>query len=224
MLGTPEWRGFDQFEVRSQGHEFIVRGYASLFDVDYPVMGGPAAGGWTERVDRSAFDRTLAQKPDVNFLINHQGVSLARTKSGTLRLGTDAKGLETEARIDRRDPEGAALEVRMDRGDLDEMSIGFRTIRHEWPGDVRTLLEIDLQKGDVSVVNYGANDHTRIQIVPALEALSAMTVGEFRSMDNPLEKLREARAHLDRLIAEATPKASNVLSIDDALAILEGRA
>jgi HK97 family phage prohead protease len=235
MLGTPEWRGFDQFEVRSQGHEFIVRGYASLFDVVYPVMGGPEVGGWNEQVARSAFDRTLSLKPDVNFLINHSGVSLARTKSGTLRLATDTKGLETEARIDRRDPEGAALEVRMNRGDLDEMSIGFRTVRHDWPDSVRTLLEIDLQKGDVSVVNYGANDHTRIQIVPALEALANMSEAEFRSIDNPLEKLKEARAHLDKLITQVTYQSGSLsveeiramegrLTLAQAEAMIEGRA
>jgi hypothetical protein len=85
------------------------------------------------------------------------------------------------------------------------------------------LLEIDLQKGDVSVVNYGANDHTRIQIVPALEALANMSEAEFRSVDNPLEKLKEARAHLDSMITAMSPPTGQ-MSLAEALAIVEGRA
>ena len=106
LLGAPEWRGIDDYEVRKQGDEFVVRGYASLFDSIYPVAGGPDLGGFNERVDRGAFDKTLAGKPDVHFLINHEGRSLARTKSGTLKLATDATGLLSEARIDRRTRDG----------------------------------------------------------------------------------------------------------------------
>ncbi len=129
LVGVPEWRGINDFEMRAIGDEFLVRGYASLFDSPYPVAGGPDAGGWNETVDRRAFDVTLGANPDVHFLINHEGVTLARTKSGTLSLATDRKGLLAEARIDRRDPMGASLEVKMQRGDLDEMSFAFRTVR-----------------------------------------------------------------------------------------------
>jgi len=192
------------------------------------VAGGPDAGGWIETVDRRAFDVTLGANPDVHFLINHEGVTLARTKSGTLNLSTDRKGLLAEARIDRRDPMGQSLEVKMERGDLDEMSFAFRTVRQEWDADYteRSLLEVNIDKGDVSVVNNGANDKTRIRIADARDALSVLSSAdlvECRGLDNPLEALREARAHIDRLIAEVTPKDSRRLSIADALRVVEGR-
>jgi HK97 family phage prohead protease len=227
LLGTPEWRGITDYEVRksADGHEFTVRGYAALFDVTYPVNGGPENGGFNERSDRAAFDRTLNAKPDVHFLINHEGRSLARTKSGTLTLSTDKTGLLSEARIDRRTRDGQDLEISMERGDLDEMSYAFRTIRHDWSedGTLRTLLEVTLDKGDVSVVNNGANPNTRIAIAPALRALSGLQLAEARGLDDPLPALREARAHLNDLIAELVPPTTRELTFAEALRIVEGR-
>jgi len=222
LLGAPEWRGIDDYEVRksSDGHEFFVRGYASLFASEYPVGGGPELGGWNERVDRGAFDKTLASSPDVHFLINHAGKSLARTKSGTLQLSTDKTGLLSEARIDRRTQDGRDLEISLERGDLDEMSFAFRTIRHDWPSDgERVLLEVNIDKGDVSVVNNGANDATRIRIAKdALEAIRSYEVAEVRSaLENPVAALEEARSHINRLLAELVPSGTRPLSIAEAL-------
>ena len=228
LFGNPEWRGINDYEVRksADGHEFVVRGYASLFDSVYSVGGGPASGGFDEQVDRGAFDRTLNAKPDVHFLINHEGRSLARTKSGTLKLATDKTGLISEARIDRRTRDGQDLEISMERGDLDEMSFAFRTVRHDWSedGGLRTLLEVNIDKGDVSVVNNGANPNTRIRIeaASAIRALSQMDLAEARSMDDPAAALREARGHIDALLAGLRPQRST-LSLAEAMSILEGR-
>jgi HK97 family phage prohead protease len=228
LLGVPEWRGIDDYEVRKAGDEFVVRGYASLFDSPYPVAGGPERGGFTETVDKAAFDVTLRSKPDVHFLINHEGVTLARTKSGTLTLSTDNKGLLSEARIDRRDPMGQALEIKMERGDLDEMSFAFRTMRDEWDDDYteRRLLEVNIDKGDVSVVNNGANDKTRIRIADARDAISVLSSAELvevRGIDNALEALTEARDNLDRLITAVSPKQQHhTLSVEAALRLIDG--
>jgi hypothetical protein len=50
-----------------------------------------------------------------------------------------------------------------------------------------------------------------------------MSEAEFRSIDNPLEKLKEARSHIDALITEMSPP-SGQMSLAEALAIVEGRA
>lgn len=229
LLGTPEWRGISDYEVRksADGHEFLVRGYAAVFDVVYPVGGGPDDGGFNERSHRAAFDKTLAANPDVHFLINHEGRSLARTKSGTLTLRTDKTGLMVEARIDRRTRDGQDLEISMERRDLDEMSYAFRTIRHDWSedGTLRTLLEVNLDKGDVSVVNNGANPNTRIRIATkdALRSLSHLDLAEVRSLDDPMVLLREARSRIDSLLVELTPKESRRMTLADAERILAGR-
>lgn len=148
-------------------------GYASVTDAPYEMYGGPANGGWMETIVRGAFAKTLADRADVAFLINHTGMTLARTKSGTLTLAEDGHGLAVEASLDGRQGPVSDLRIAMDRRDIDEMSFAFRIIRQQWltadgeevpwwdiSGIDRRILEVSLQKGDVSVVNYGANPAT----------------------------------------------------------------
>lgn len=206
LLGAPERRAFkcEQFELRATSDTSVtLAGYASVFDRGYEMYGGPDKGGWTEIVDRSAFDETLKRKPDLHLLINHEGMPLARTKSGTLRLSTDSTGLKVEADLDRSDPDVQRLEVKMGRGDMDEMSFAFRTVRHEWANDEteRRLLELNLDKGDVSVVNFGASPHTSAGIRSMQDAIAAITAGdlsEMRSLDT--EEVRSALEILGQLI------------------------
>ena len=121
-----EHRATARFEVRSEtADELILTGYASTFE-SYEMYGGPAAGGWFEQLAATAFDETLSEKPDLHLLINHEGMPLARTKSGTLQLSVDKRGLKVTARLDRSDPDVQRLEAKMRRGDMDEMSFAFR--------------------------------------------------------------------------------------------------
>lgn len=216
LLGCPERRAaLKEFEIRAgDGNTFVVRGYASVCDMPYDVYGGPEKGGWTETVRKGAFDTTLAAKPDVSFLINHEGMPLARTRSGTLTLRADSTGLESEATVDRRDPFGQALEVKMERGDLDQMSFGFRVTRQAWDEDYdeREIQEVNLDHGDVSVVNVPANPATSINIVSARSAvalLREMETAELRAelRDLDPDELRAAQARLGELI-DASTKAS----------------
>lgn len=212
-------------EIRSDGpHEVVVTGYASLFEDPYDVFGGPSrSGGWTEIVDRRAFKRTLGNNPDVVFVLNHDqsGIPLARTTAGTLRLSTDSKGLIPEARIDRRDPLVHSVEIALEKGHMNEMSFSFRTMDQKWNSDYteRRLLEVNLDKGDVSLVTHGANPNTRMGLVPTLEALSAMDLLEVRSLDNPVGLLTEARSQIDWLLSELTPvrPSRRTLTLSEAL-------
>jgi HK97 family phage prohead protease len=206
LLGAPERRAFkcEQFELRAINDQTVtLTGYASVFEKGYEMYGGPDKGGWIEVVDRRAFDETLKRKPDLHLLINHEGMPLARTKSGTLRLSTDKVGLLVDADLDRSDPDVQRLEVKMGRGDMDEMSFAFRTIRHEWNEDEseRRMLELNLDKGDVSVVNFGASPHTSAGIRSMEDAIAAITAGdlaEMRSLDP--NDIRSAHEILGQLI------------------------
>jgi HK97 family phage prohead protease len=171
-------------------------------------MGG-APRGWTEIVDRRAFDVTLANKPDVHLLINHEGMPLARTKSGTLRLGTDSRGLLVTADLDRRDPDVQRLETKMARGDMDEMSFAFRVKADQWSDDdsQRRLTEVSLHKGDVSVVNFGANPATSAE-------LNMRSVMDFLATVSP----DEAAAELRSLGAEGFAGASRAARAAERLA------
>ena len=193
---APERRSVpvSEFEFRTLPNNTLrFEGYASVFDKGYDVHGGANAGGWTEYVTRSAFDATLKAKPDVHLLINHGGLPLARTKSGTLRLGVDSTGLLTDADLDLRDGTVRDLAVKMERGDVDEMSFAFRVKGQKWSSDdtERSLTEVSLHKGDVSIVSFGANPHTSAAIRSAVERLTNLSAGdlaELRSMSDEVDQ------------------------------------
>ena len=160
---TRQW-SLDGVELREDkaAGTVTLAGYASVVESPYDVWGGPADGGWSETIATGAFDKTLRERPDVQLLVNHAGLPLARTKSGTLSLSADNKGLRVAADLDATDPDVMSLRPKVARGDLDEMSFAFRVLRQEWNEDYtqRRILEVNLHRGDVSVVNYGANPAT----------------------------------------------------------------
>lgn len=188
-----ERSGATPFEFREDADTgyVILRGYAATYE-PYDCYGGPDAGGWVEQLRANSFDRTLEAKPDVMLLLNHTGAPLARTKSGTMNLSVDRRGLLVEARLDPSDPDVQALLPKMRRGDLDEMSFAFRVKDQEWNSDYthRTITEVSLQKGDVSVVNYGMNPNTQVALVEgtvgALASLSGRQLAELRRLDSTL--------------------------------------
>lgn len=235
LVDVRETRSVDatEFEIRAEGDNLTLTGYASVFDKGYDIYGGPDKGGWTEFVAVGAFDKTLRAKPDLHLLINHEGMPLARTKSGTLRLSTDSKGLHTEADLDRADPDVQRLETKMKRGDMDEMSFAFRVLGQNWEDDdtKRTLTEVSLHKGDVSVVNFGANPATSASIRSIQEVFDALkdiepdvALAELRSVGGS-DLLADVTAALDTLTdlrRKLTPKAKQPLStVADLRKILE---
>lgn len=162
-VATLEYR-----EATNGAVEFV--GYASITETPYTIAGGPPYG-WNETIARGAFAKTLSESPDVVFLVNHEGLPLARTVSGTLTLSEDQQGLLSTASFDAGDPTVAEIIPKMRRGDLTEMSFAFRVVRQDWTdpagntadswsGTERRINEVALTRGDVSVVTYGANPHT----------------------------------------------------------------
>lgn len=153
------------FELREQpdgsgGSRLTFTGYACVTESPYPVR--DALGEYQETVSRTAFDKTLADGADVSFLVNHEGVSMARTRSGSLRLASDSRGLHVEARLNPARPDVQIARAAIDDGELNEMSFAFKAIRQKWDDDYtdRRLDEVSLHRGDVSIVNYGMNPAT----------------------------------------------------------------
>lgn len=153
-----------QFETRDEADGPVIEGYAATFGQPYDM------GPFWEQIDRRAFNRTLGASPDVRLLVDHEGQPLARTKSGTLELSADSQGLHMRAALEASDPDVQRLLPKMRRGDLDEMSFAFRVAPggDEWDysGDrtMRTLNELSLAGGDVSVVTYPANPNTSVSV------------------------------------------------------------
>lgn len=172
----------DGFELRDNGNTLTFTGYASTFGQAYDM------GWFNETVQRGAFTKTLSENPDVRLLINHDGLPLARTKSGTLKLSQDTTGLHAEASLDASDPDVARVRPKLERGDLGEMSFAFRVVKDEWSSDLtdRSLTEISLKDGDVSIVTYPANPNTSA----ALRSLRSISVEDPQKIRDLYQEIR----------------------------------
>jgi HK97 family phage prohead protease len=145
---------YSDLEIRASEDGTKIVGYAAIFDSPSEPM------PFTEYVRSGAFSKTLNDGADVRLLIDHEGIPLARTKSGTLRLEEDDIGLRIETDLDPMNPDAARLISAMKRGDMSQMSFAFRTVKDSWNNDrsIRELKEVQLY--DVSVVTFPAYEET----------------------------------------------------------------
>lgn len=147
-------------EIRAASDGVRVEGHAAVYN-EWADIGGM----FMERFAPGAFTNAITRN-DVVFLINHEGLPLARTRSGTLSLSEDDRGLVMASNLDPSDPDVAQIVPKMKRGDLDKMSIAFFATRQEWDesGDIprRTVQEAELF--DVSVVTEPAFSGTDIAL------------------------------------------------------------
>jgi len=171
-----ERRTFTVRDVEARQAEdgtMTLRGYAAVFnEASVPLP-------FIETIAPGAFRKTLSETPDVRLLINHEGLPLARTKNGTLTLTEDDRGLYMDAVIADTN-EGRDLYKLVERGDVDQMSFAFRVIRQKYNEDrsQRTLTEVSLADGDVSVVTYPAYPTTSVEAREALrKAIDAVKEG-----------------------------------------------
>ena len=164
-------------EIRSDGDAIKVAGYAAVFNQEADI-----GGMFREKIAPGAFTSAVG-RDDVVFLVNHEGLPLARTRSGTLKLSEDDRGLYMETELDGSDPDVAQIIPKMKRGDMDKMSFTFIATRQEWDetGDmpVRTVQEAELF--DVSIVNTPAYDGTEIGL---------RSLEQYRSKSNAAIKTR----------------------------------
>lgn len=163
-----EVRHWTAAEIRADSDGIRVAGYAAVFNQEVDI-----GGYFREVIAPGAFTDAVG-RDDVVFLINHEGLPLARTRSGTLTLTQDATGLRMESLLDGEDPDVKSIIGKMKRGDLDKMSFAFIPEVQEWDetGDtpLRTIRKASLF--DVSIVTTPAYDGTSIGL-RSLEAFRA---------------------------------------------------
>jgi len=158
-----ERRFFPVTELRAVTDDKGLRkiiGYAAVFNALSEDL-----GGFREKIDPGAFAKTIVAD-DIRALKNHNSdYVLGRNTKKTLILAEDQRGLKIE--IIPPDAQWARdLMVSIDRGDIDQMSFGFRTIAHRWEGEgadeIRTLMEVKLF--DVSPVTFPAYPDTEVSL------------------------------------------------------------
>lgn len=193
---TIEHRTVELAELRldGEGDQKAIRGYAAVFDsMSQPLM------GFREVIRKGAFRKTI-KDGDIRALWNHDpNYVLGRKSARTLTLGEDEKGLLT--RIIPPDTQWARdLMQSIQRGDVSQMSFGFRVVKDNWlPAGqdglpVRELLSVQLF--DVSPVTFPAYPQTEVHVRALMDAVrwkmqqGAVTPEERAALAEALEHVR----------------------------------
>ena len=150
-------------QTRSQGDSEtnVIEGYAAVFNSPTDIW-----GMFTEIIAPGAFEDAIASNNDIRALFNHDWNNvLGRTKSGTLRLSEDARGLKFEVDLPNttlaRD-----LSESLKRGDISQCSFGFVPTSETWDYEpevpVRTINSVELH--EISVVSIPAYEDTEVSL------------------------------------------------------------
>ena len=148
-----------EFKTREDGEELRIEGYFAVFNSNYEI-----AQGMSESIAPGAFSSSISG--DIRALINHDTtLVLGRTKANTLQLKEDSHGLYGSVLINPNDQDAMNLYGRVQRGDVDQCSIGFN-IRSE-DTDIRedgsvhwTITDVELF--EVSCCTFPAYEETNI--------------------------------------------------------------
>ena len=182
----------ENLELRQEGEDNIVVGYGSVFNTLSNEL-----GGFREIIAEGAFDGRL--NDDVRFLINHDGLPLARTTNGTLKLTTDERGLKYEAQVANTSIGRDLIEL-MRNGTINQSSFAFVVEDDSWEVrdgvNVRTINKVS-RLYDVSAVTYPAYESASASV--ALRSMEAwQKAEEEKKMKENLEKEMEERVKEDK--------------------------
>lgn len=146
--------------ANNEAAEKIISGYFIVFNSETELY-----EGCFEEIAPESFDNV--DLSDVRALIDHETSKvLGRTKSGTLTLSVDAKGVYGEIKVNENDTEAMNLYSRVQRGDVDQCSFGFNILDEAMEarddGSYKfTIKAIELF--EVSVVTFPAYADTAVE-------------------------------------------------------------
>lgn len=172
-------------EARADGDKRTLVGYAAVFNSPADIY-----GIWVETIEPGAFSSQLSA--DVRALIDHDsGRVIGRTKSGTLRLSEDSKGLKVEIDVPNTS-DGNDLWVLVERGDISGMSFGFRVTKETWDETV--------------------NPNRRVIQAVELHEVSAVAFPAYIDTSIGTRSLEAVRTETDKVKAEAEKRAADAAS------------
>lgn len=163
-----EIRNIDiRFENNTEDEPLKLRGYAIVYD----ALSEPLYGDlFRERIKSGAFTKSLAQDDQVCLWGHDTRYVLGRKSAGTLILREDEKGLYFEAELPNttwaRD-----LKESVKRGDIKQMSFGFKVIRENWIDNKETIKEYgmpireveEITLHEISLVTFPAYPQTNVR-------------------------------------------------------------
>lgn len=159
-------------EIRAAGRR--LEGYAATFGTEARI------GAITETIAAGAFAASLKSGRDTLALVDHDTTRLlARTRSGTLKLSEDSRGLAFALDLPETQAARDVLAL-AERGDLGGMSFAFTVDKagERWEGKRRELRSVTLH--EISVVSaWPAYDGTTVaaRAMPPNRAMLAAFLG-----------------------------------------------
>ncbi len=117
-------------------------------------------------LEPGAFDDD--ENPSVEFLANHEGLPMAATDSNNmdtrLVISRHDKGVGYEANLSDRMADAVMVWEKVDAGLMRQASVGFIVLDADWVmvdgEEVLSVSRATLDRGDISVVRWGANSET----------------------------------------------------------------
>ena len=170
-----QYRSFDVQSAQEEGGN--IEGYAAVFEQP-TVLFEKDGVQYKEVIERGAFDR--AEMVDVVLNVNHEGKPAARTKNGSLELGTDNYGLKFRADLTRTSY-GRSVKEDVDAGLLDKASFAFTISDEEYDRPTRTRRIKSIKRVyDCALVNFPAYDGTTVTARSFFEAEAERELVEAR--------------------------------------------
>jgi HK97 family phage prohead protease len=191
----PEVRYFDprRIEVRAaegdgpDARHVQLEGDPMMWGTEYRVI--DRWGEFDERCHAGCVTALLDRGVDCRLLLNHDGLPMARTASGTMELWDTPKSLRFKATLDRQQQLANDFFIAVSRRDLNQMSVGMVVGDDVWgeeggreTRDIYVLADLL----DVSGVTYPASPTTSLEVAQRM------------AMQRPVE----SRARLRRLIRD----------------------
>jgi Escherichia/Staphylococcus phage prohead protease len=186
---------FDDLDLKELNGTANFVGHAAVYDEE-TQFDIPGIGTLSEVIDRGAFRKTIALKPQVPMLYNHDpNAILADTGNGTLTLKEDARGLLTTAAMDLADPDVQRVVAKIKSGLVRGMSFGFvagkenQTIEHRQGGVLRRLSGFKklLDVGPVVGPAYAGTDvafrSALMQFADSSEPLQQILMGAYPQLE-----------------------------------------
>ena len=202
----------DQLEVRDTGAGMSFSGYAAVFNSPSEPL------PWTETIRQGAFGRSLRAKNNVMMLWSHDtSQPLASTRSKTMTLAEDSKGLLVDAALPQTSLGRVVSELLRSKV-VDSMSFGFSVPAGGdiWSADGQTRELTSIRLHEVSVVSFPAYPKTSAS-VRSIDILSDKTGADAESLSAALDALeagnsltRDQATMLTTVVEKLAPEAEAV--------------
>lgn len=180
-----EIRSIDIDIQKSTGEEPLkLRGYAIVYNsLSEPLYGDL----FRERINRGAFTKSLLENDQVCLWGHDTRYVLGRKSAGTLILREDDKGLYFEVSLPNttwaRD-----LKESVDRGDIKQMSFGFKVVRENWIDDKETLKEYSMPIREINEITLHEISLVTFPAYPQTNVRDTHSANEYAYIPKPPDK------------------------------------